>query len=111
MAVGHQHVGHLAPRTDSITFPGYEVPSNPKIPLGAVWTHLVQGLPCDIDTVDLQDLIVDPQQPGALCQAPTDQTGYEHAWKLGPKDKVPVSSSQAGKDWFCFGDNLHEIMI
>jgi len=32
-------------------------------------SHLIQRLPRHVDAVDLQDLVVDPQQPRALCQA------------------------------------------
>ena len=45
--------------------------------------YLVQRLPRYIDAVDLQDLIVDPQQSRALCQPSTHQPGDEHPGDLG----------------------------
>lgn len=40
---------------------------------------LIQRLPRHFDAVHLQHLIVNRQQPGALCQASRDHPGYEDA--------------------------------
>ena len=42
--------------------------------------HLVQGLPSHLNTIDLEDLVTDCQQPRTLSQAPSYQAGDEDAW-------------------------------
>ena len=55
--------------------------------------YLVQRLSRYIDAVDLQDLIVDPQQPCAFCQPPTHQPGDEDPGYLGGGDSCSEESN------------------
>lgn len=43
---------------------------------------LIQRLPCNLNAINLQHLIINCQQPGALRQASGDHPGYEDAWDL-----------------------------
>lgn len=72
VAVGHHHVRDLSERRDSAR--RHHVATGG---FAARRTYLVQRLPRHVDAVDLEDLVVDPQQPRALCQPAAYQAGYE----------------------------------
>lgn len=58
------------------------VPGPNTVPSHDLSTHLIQRFPRYIDSVDLQDLVVDPQQACALSQAAAHQSGDEHPGDL-----------------------------
>lgn len=71
----------------------FQIPVVNKPPCGRTQTriYLIQRFPCHVDAVDLQDLIVDSQQPRAFCQSPADQTRDEHSRDLRQEHEGPLT--------------------